>query len=170
MMTRMRIFWSIYCILLGILLLVKLLFRLDFNGWAAALALLLLQSGLFLITGGFGLAAHRHEQGGGNYLFFNGTIALDGSEPAVNILFANATVELIPPLNRLTSITCLFGSATIRVPRGCSVRAVCETAFGSISTPAGALPGFGDRVFIVGDGLQTQLEVRCLFGQVTLLD
>ena len=33
MMTRMRIFWSIYCILLGILLLVKLLFRLDFNGW-----------------------------------------------------------------------------------------------------------------------------------------
>ncbi|MGN1249941.1 MAG: hypothetical protein ACI4XW_07655, partial [Candidatus Spyradocola sp.] len=80
------------------------------------------------------------------------------------------TVDLVPPLNRLTSITCLFGSATIRVPQGCSVRAVCQTAFGAISTPAGALPGFGDRVFIVGDGLQTQLEVRCVFGQVTLLD
>ena len=169
-MSRMRIFWSVYCILLGLLLMIKLLFRLDFNGWAAALALLLLQSGLFLITGGFGLSAHRHEQGGGNYLFFNGSIALDGSEPDVNILFANATVDLIPPLNRLTSITCLFGSTTIRVPQGCSVRAVCQTAFGAITTPSGALSGFGDRVFIVGDGLQTQLEVRCVFGQVTLLD
>ena len=169
-MSRMRIFWSVYCILLGLLLMIKLLFRLDFNGWAAALALLLLQSGLFLITGGFSLSAHRHEQGGGNYLFFNGSIALDGSEPDVNILFANATVDLIPPLNRLTSITCLFGSTTIRVPQGCSVRAVCQTAFGAITTPSGALSGFGDLVFIVGDGLQTQLEVRCVFGQVTLLD
>lgn len=169
-MTRMRIFWSVYCILLGLVLLVKLLFRLEFNGWSAALALLLLLSGLFLITGGFGLAAHRHEQGGGSYLFFNGSIALDASEPEANILFANATVDLTPPLSRLTRVTCLFGNATVRVPQGCSVRAVCETAFGAISTPSGALPGFGSRVFLVGDGLQTQLEIRCLFGQVTLLD
>ena len=31
-MTRTRIFWSIYCILVGIALLVKIFFRLEFSG------------------------------------------------------------------------------------------------------------------------------------------
>ena len=38
--TRMRIFWSVYCILLGLLLLLKLLFKWDFSAWSAAAALL----------------------------------------------------------------------------------------------------------------------------------
>ena len=51
-MTRMRVFWSVYCILVGIALLVKILFRLDFSGWTVAFAILLLESGVFLVTGG----------------------------------------------------------------------------------------------------------------------
>ena len=45
-----------------------------------------------------------------------------------------------------------------------------STAFGSISTPKGVQPGFGQVVCVVGDGLQVQMEIRCLFGQVNLLD
>lgn len=169
-MTRMRIFWSVYFILLGLLLLIKLLFGLEFSGWAAALALLFLQSGLFLVTGGFGLSVERHERGGGHYLFFNGNIVLDASDPQAMLVFGSASIDLLPPLNRLSSVTCVLGSATIRVPENCSVRTVCTTVFGSITSPAGAINGFGDRILVVGDGVQTQLEVKCLFGQVTLLD
>ena len=52
-MTRTRIFWSIYCILVGIALLVKIFFRLEFSGWTMAIAILLLESGVFLLTGSF---------------------------------------------------------------------------------------------------------------------
>lgn len=39
-----------------------------------------------------------------------------------------------------------------------------------IDTPKGSIPGFGDRVFVVSDGLQAQLELHCVFGQINLLD
>lgn len=148
-MPRMRIFWSVYLILLGLLLFVKLLLNLKFDVASAALSLLLLQSGLFLVTGGFGLCKKRYAQGGGHFLFYNGSIALGAETPDV-VLF--------------------FGNASIRIPENCSVRSVCTAAFGNISSPNGEINGFGNRILIVGDGIQTQLEVQCCFGQVTLLD
>ena len=73
----------------------------------------------------------------------------------------------MPPVTR---VTCLFSSTTIHVPEGYSVCAACSTAFGQIDTPKGSIPGFGDRVFVVSDGLQAQLELHCVFGQINLLD
>lgn len=70
-MTRMRVFWSVYCILVGVALLVKILFRLDFSGWTVAFAILLLESGVFLVTGGFGLRRGRSAQGSGDYFFYS---------------------------------------------------------------------------------------------------
>ena len=67
-MTRTRIFWSIYCILVGIALLVKIFFRLEFSGWTMAIAILLLESGVFLLTGSFGLNRFRREEGDVCYL------------------------------------------------------------------------------------------------------
>lgn len=81
-MTRMRVFWSVYCILVGVALLVKILFRLDFSGWTVAFAILLLESGVFLVTGGFGLRRGRSAQGSGDYFFYSGEIELPASENA----------------------------------------------------------------------------------------
>ena len=81
-MTRMRVFWSVYCILVGVALLVKILFRLDFSGWTVAFAILLLESGIFLVTGGFGLRHGRSAQGSGDYFFYSGEIELPASENA----------------------------------------------------------------------------------------
>lgn len=169
-MPRMRIFWSVYLILLGLLLFVKLLLNLKFDVASAALSLLLLQSGLFLVTGGFGLCKKRYAQGGGHFLFYNGSIALGAETPDVVLFFGNADIDLLPPLNRLSTVICIFGNASIRIPENCSVRSVCTAAFGNISSPNGEINGFGNRILIVGDGIQTQLEVQCCFGQVTLLD
>ncbi len=169
-MTRMRIFWSIYCIVVGLILLVKILFRLDFSGWAVAFAILLLESGVFLLTGGFGMNRTQYASGGGDYVFFNGSIAVGAQSPALNLIFGNATVDLTPPPAPVTRITCLFGNATVRLPQGYAVRTVCTCAFGAVSTPKGSVPGFGDKVYVLGDGLQTQMEVKCVFGQVTILD
>lgn len=169
-MTRTRIFWSIYCILVGIALLVKIFFRLEFSGWTMAIAILLLESGVFLLTGNFGLNRFRREEGGGTRAFFNGSIRLDAQSPDLTLVLGNATVDFSHPMAAQSRIQCLFSDMTVRIPQGYSVRAVCSTAFGSISTPKGVQPGFGQVVCVVGDGLQVQMEIRCLFGQVNLLD
>lgn len=169
-MTRTRIFWSIYFILLGIILLIKILFRLTFSGWTMAFALLMLESGIFLLTGGFGLGKTRHARGGGDYVFFSGNVQLEGQSPRLSAVGSNVVVDLTAPPASLTSINCLMANVTVRLPQGYSLRTVCTTAFGDIRTPKGSLAGFGDRVFVFGDGLQSQMEVHCLFGQVTILD
>ena len=150
----------------------KILFRLDFSGWTVAFAILLLESGVFLVTGGFGLRRGRSAQGSGDYFFYSGEIELPASEnaPALTTAFSNAEIWFTGGMPAVTRVTCLFSSTTIHVPEGYSVRAACSTVFGQIDTPKGSIPGFGDRVFVVSDGLQAQLELHCVFGQINLLD
>ena len=169
-MARMRIFWSVYCILLGLLLLLKLLFQWEFSAWSAAAALLCLLSGIFLLTGGFGLRMNRHASGGGLWLFFNGRLTIEEDDAPLKILFSTADVHYQMPMDRITRVTCILSDATLHIPQGCSVRTVCRTNFGDITTPQGRISGHDDRIFIVGDGLQTQMEVRAILSHVTLLD
>ena len=168
--TRMRIFWSVYCILLGLLLLLKLLFKWDFSTWSAAAALLCLTSGIFLLTGGFGLRKTRHAAGGGLWLFFNGRLSLDRDDAPLKLVFSTADIQYHPPMDRIARVYCLFSDALLHIPQGCSVRTVCSTALGDIVTPHGRISGHADRIFIIGDGLQTQMEVRAVFSHITILD
>lgn len=169
-MTRTRIFWSIYCILLGIALLARALFQLDIAFFSLALGLLLLLCGIFILTGGFGMARVRHVTGGGEYVFINGHITVDEDLPKAVIVLGNAIIDVTSPAASITHITCVLGNATVHLPQGYSMRTVCSTAFGSINAPDGSLQGFGDRIFMIGDGLQAQMQVNCVFGQVNLLD
>lgn len=99
-MNRKTIFWSIYLILVGLLLLVKLLFNLHFGWFSAAFAILLLQSGIALIVWGCtnGKKSYRHE--GGLHMFMSGTILPDPSDETVTVFFADARVELSAPCPR----------------------------------------------------------------------
>ena len=168
--TRTRIFWSIYCILVGLALLGKILFRLEFSGWTMAIAILLLESGAFLLSGGFGMNRFRRREGGGTCVFFRGSARLSAQSPDFVLILGDAVVDFSQPMPPRSSVFCLFGSMTVRVPEGWSVRANCSSAFGGITTPRGAQPAFGEAVCIVGDGLQAVLDVRCICGQVNLLD
>ena len=97
-MTRTRIFWSIYCILVGIALLVKIFFRLEFSGWTMAIAILLLESGVFLLTGSFGLNRFRREEGGGTRAFFNGSIRLDAQSPDLTLVLWHTAADSVVPV------------------------------------------------------------------------
>ena len=168
-MPRLRIFWSVYCILLGLVLLLKLLFHWDFSAWNAALALLFFESGAFLLTGCFGLRASRRTIGG-RHVFFTGRIALQHNAPETTLLFGSAHVDLTAPLPRVAYIRSVFSVITVHVPEGCSVRTVCQSAFSTVETPHETLHGFSDRVLIIGDGMQSQLVIQSLFSQLRLLD
>ena len=163
-------FWSVYCILVGVAL-VKILFRLDFSGWTVAFAILLLESGVFLVTGGFGLRRGRPHRAAG----ITSSIPARSSCPpekragAHHRLFQRQDLVHRRDASRHARDLPVQQHHDPR-PGGYSVRAACSTAFGQIDTPKGSIPGFGDRVFVVSDGLQAQLELHCVFGQISLLD
>ena len=168
-MPRMRVFWSVYCILLGLILLLKLLFHWDFSAWSAALALLFLESGVFLLTGSFGLYAPKRSSGG-RHLFLTGRISLAHDAPVTTLLCSNVHVDLTAPMPKVTYIRSAFSNVTVRIPEGHSVRTVCQSALSTVETPHETLRGFADRVLIIGDGLQSQLVVQSLFSQLRILD
>ena len=168
-MTRPRLFWSVYCILLGLALLIKLLFRLEFSAWNAALALLFLESGLFLIAAAFGLGRPRTASGG-THAFFAGRIVLTADAPALSLLLSTAEVDLIAPLPKLTTVRCAFSTVTIRLPEGWSVRTVCRSALSTVTTPHDFHRGFFDHVCIIGDGFGAQMELKCFLSEVRILD
>lgn len=169
-MNRKTIFWSIYLILVGLLLLVKLLFNLHFGWFSAAFAILLLQSGIALIVWGCtnGKKSYRHE--GGLHMFMSGTILPDPSDETVTVLFADARVELSAPLPPEMEISSIFANTVVQLPPSWSVRAECSVAFGNLQTPEGSISGFGDRVILVGDGQQCRLRANAVFGQLVLHD
>ena len=168
-MTRTRFFWPVYCILLGLALLLKVLLRLDVSAWNLALALLFLQSGLFLIAAAFGLGKPRTATGG-THAFFNGRIALAANAPALTLLLSTAEVDLPAPLPKLTRVCCAFSTVTIRLPEGWSVRTVCRSTLSTITTPHDFHRGFFDHVTIIGDGFQSQMELKCFLSEVRILD
>lgn len=169
-MLRKRVFWLFYCLLLALIVLIRLLFRWNFSIWSAALTLLALESAAFFLTDGFGLHRSRRASGSGTYALFNGRIGLSAQDKELSLLLSSADVDFTAPIPKIASIRCALSSATIRIPEGWSVRTVCRSALGSVSTPAGNLRGLEERVLVIGDGLQAQMEVRCLLSEVRILD
>ena len=169
-LNRNRFFFPIFFILLGLTLLVKVIFRLEYNMFSVGFAILLLLSGFSLLTNGFGTRKTTAEQGGENFFFFSGTVNAQPKDERVQLFFSSAVVELSNPPREGMEVLCAFGDVRIRVPEGHSVRAQCSCAFGNIETPRGGIPGFGERSVLVGDGLQANITVHCVFGQITLVD
>ena len=169
-MTRMRVFWSVYCIVLVFALLVKLLLQFNISAWNIAVVLLLIESAVFLLTGGFGLSNHRSIASGGRHILFCGRITLSADEPDLSLILCTADVDLSAPLPPLTTLFCAFSTVTIRLPEGWSVRTVCHSSLSTITTPHDTYRGFCDRTLILGDGLQAQMELKCLCSDVRILD
>ncbi len=167
-MNRTMIFAAIYMILIGLMLAVKAAFRLDFNGYSAATALLLLESGVFLLI--FGGRKTALRRGGGKFLFMHGRVLPSQQDTNVTVCFSDADIELPSVLPPEMEVRCFFSNCVVRLPQGRSVRAQCSVSFGDMQTPEGALSGFGEKVLIVGDGPQSLLRLRCCFGSLTLYD
>ncbi len=169
-MNRRTVFWSVFLIVIGILLLVKLLFHLEFNWFSAAFAVLLLESGISLLIYARSGGPHAYHFEGGTHLFMVGRIVSGADDKQVNVIFSDAQVELPAMLPEKMEINSIFSNAVVQLPAGWSARASCSCAFGSLTTPEGNLSGFGQKVFIVGEGQQCQLTLNAVFGQLVLHD
>lgn len=174
-MNRSSIFWSIYLILVGVLLALKLFLRLDFSWFSAAVVVLLIEGGVFLLVSGV-----RHGSGGndefgqpysnGNFhMFMNGSVSPLQGENEITTVFSGVNVILPQQMPPRMEINCIFGHTTVRVPEGWAAKVHASAAFGQVTTPEGNVDGFGERDLIVGSGLECVLVVNTVFGQSSVL-
>lgn len=165
------IFWAIYLIVLGLILLIKVIFRLDFSWTGAAFALLLLMSGISLITNGARRKKNVYRPLSGVQFFANGTVILDEETSEFTSVFSDAEIELSRDrMPKELAVNSLFGRTILRVPEGYSARVEGTAVFGVLELPEGQIPAFGDKTCIVGDGLQIKLRVTSIFGYARVMD
>lgn len=169
-MNRNGIFWSVYMILIGVLLLIKLIFRLEFNWFSAAFAVLLLQCGAVLLISSSSARGPVFCSRGGVHMFMAGKIVPQSGDTRILAVFSDAQIELPAVLPPEMEISSILANTTLQLPAGWSARAETSCAFGQISTPEGNIDGFGDKVFIVGEGQQCRLRLNAVFGRLVIRD
>lgn len=163
-------FWPLYMILCGLMLLLKLLFRLEFNVFNAAFAILLMESGVYLLLRTFrGTGKHHRVARGVNLLFF-GVVKAEPADDQIAIALADAVLELPNDMPSETKIDVICARLRIKLPQGWSARVQGEAVFSAISTPEGAISGIGEKVFLLGDGQQCRVHVNAVLASVEIID
>lgn len=181
------VFWSIFLILTGIIVVVKHLFRLNFITGRIIFGIFVLLIGVSLLFGGsfafFGNhsivnVSDKNDIILGNGYFSSDEVNTNGSNAEYNIIFGSGTLDLseitFPGGNdtRSIKVNCVFGSAEIRIPKNVQVRIKANSAFGRTELPDGSSTTFGERNYTNTDNQQMrsllEIETNSVFGSITI--
>ncbi len=159
------LFWGVFLVASGAILLLKYSLNLSFSGGKLIFGLLVLLIGVSMLTSGVawkGDASHRTTM-----FSDNETVAAQSNE-TYSVVFAETRYDLsqAQPGSRV-KINCAFGSAKVQLPAG-AVIVTSNCAFGNVSMPDGSNYPFGSGRYTTGQGDAVYVEVSCAFGEVSI--
>jgi len=140
------IFFGIIIILVGISILIKVIFKIDFPIFKILFGLFLIYLGAKFIFGSFGFSNFRSS---GDDAIFN-EVTIDGKineKREYNAVFGKATIDLrdIELTEKVTKIevNAVFGGCVIRLNEQTPVKINADAIFGGVDLPEGGAGGFG---------------------------
>lgn len=157
------LFWGIFLLASGAILLLRYALNLNFSSGRLIFGLFVLLIGLSLLTSG------SIWKTGPNTTMFsdNATVQANGSE-SYQVVFASTNYDLTsaqPGSN--IKVHCAFGAAKVKLPAG-AVVVTSNCAFGNVSMPDGSNYPFGSGRYTAGEGDAVYVDVNCAFGEVTI--
>lgn len=169
------IFWGIVLILIGLGLVIKIVFNIDFPIFRFIVAFFFILLGIKMLIGDFGVLKHHHRHG--DVIFNERKIhgRVVGQEE-YNVVFGKAEIdlrdiELKPGRNRL-EINAVFGSANVILNKDVPVKIKSDVAFGGISLPDGDTGGFGSSTFVSDtldeNGTYLYIKASAVFGNMNI--
>jgi predicted membrane protein len=141
------IFWGLLLILIGIIIIIKVVFRVDIPVFRLLFALLFIYIGLRILFGGAWFSGKDN-----NYVFTEAKInTVTPDDRELKIIFAQGDVDLTgykahPGDNNL-EISVVFGSSKITLPEKLPVSIESDVVFGSAKLPGGRSAAFGSTQF-----------------------
>lgn len=137
------IFWGLLLILIGFIIIIKVVFKVDIPVFRLLFALLFIYIGLRILFGGSWFSGKDN-----NYLFTEAKInTVTPDDRELKIIFAQGDIDLSgyeprPGKNKL-EISVVFASSTIKLPEGLPVSIKSDVVFGSAKLPAERSAAFG---------------------------
>ncbi len=147
----MSMFWGLLLILIGLSLVIKVVFNIDFPVFKIVFAFFLIYMGIKIITGNFNF--HNFKSGNNDVVFGEKTFKepfVDGQE--LNVVFSKGTVDLrnvmlsdSSPLH--LKLNTVFSGTEVLLDSTTPIRITTEGAFSGVTFPNGNTSSFGKNNF-----------------------
>ncbi|MFC2120522.1 LiaF domain-containing protein [Bacteroidota bacterium] len=170
------ILFGVFMILLGIGLVVRVIFHLDFPVGRFILALFIIFIGVKLLFG------HRlnfvsHRESNNDIIFSERSIDVTSlDEKEYNVIFGSANIDLtnidLEGEKKVFTIHAVFSGVEIKVSENIPLVVTTEAVFGAVNLPKESVGGFGSSVFKSGnfdsDKPHLYIKASSVFGGIKI--
>ena len=169
------LFWGALLLLLGIALIIKVVFQIDFPVFKVAVGIFLVLLGIKLLFGRFVIPSRHFDPE--ETIFNEKTYHDPESGKEYTVLFGKGVydftdVDLSKGMHR-TKISTVFGGTQIIVPRDAPVRIKADAVFAGAEMPDGNTAVFGNTVYESDnwspDSAGIDIKVDVVFGGVQVI-
>lgn len=169
------LFWGAFLLLLGIALIIKVVFNVDFPVFKVLVGIFLVLLGIKVLFGKFLIPAHHFDQ---EETVFNERV-YDNPEPGkeYTVLFGKGVYDFtnvdLSKGNYRVKVSTVFGGAQIIIPRDKPVRIKADAVFAGADMPDGNTAVFGTTVYESDswspDSAYIDIKVDVVFGGVQVI-
>ena len=157
------LFWGIFLLAAGAVLLLKHVFNLHWiQSGKLICGIFVVLVGISILTSNFGW--HTFNSGDDNVTMFTSNRQVDAADgKEYTVLFGSNEYDLtdLPQGSRI-KVNCIFGSCRVKLPSG-PVDVSADCAFGNVSLPNGSV-SFGNLPYMREGENKTRVELNVVFG------
>ncbi len=143
------VFWGALLIVIGLALIIRFVFNVDFPVFKVIFALFFIYIGLRILFGSFGL--FRIETGPDDVLFSEREFIHPGKDKEYNIVFGKGNFDFtdvdLSQGNVNVKIGTVFGASEIRIDRDMPVKITADAVFSGAELPDGNTAVFGSSSY-----------------------
>ena len=169
------LFWGAFLLLLGVALIIKVVFQIDFPVFKVLVGIFLVLLGIKVLFGRFVIPSHHFEPE--ETIFNERTYNNPESGKEYTVLFARGVYDFtnvdLSKGSYHTKISTVFGGTQIIVPRDVPVRIKADAVFAGAELPDGNTAVFGNSVYESdswsADSAAINIKVDVVFGGVQVI-
>jgi predicted membrane protein len=169
------IFWGAFLLLLGIAMIIKVVFQVDFPVFKVVVGIFLVMLGIKVLFGRFIIPSHHFEPE--ETIFSERTYDQPESGKEYTVLFAKGVYDFtnvdLSKGSFHTKISTVFGGTQVIVPRDLPVRITADAVFAGAELPDGNTAVFGSAVYESDswspDSVSINIKMDVVFGGVQVI-
>ncbi len=141
-------FWGIVLIILGILLIVKYIFNVQFPVFRILIAVLFIYLGIRILLGN--CCGYRSNSCDNSAAFTEKEFSYNANQNNYNCVFGSSSLDLSElqiTANKTIDVSVVFGEFRVKLNKDQNIEIISNTAFGSTDLPYENVGGFGSKTF-----------------------
>jgi len=169
------IFWGSILIVIGIALLIKVVFNVDFPIFKVLVAFLFFYLGIRILLGSFGL--FNFHTGPNEVVFGEKLYSAPFEHSEYNVIFSKGMFDFrnvdLSKGSQSYKVSTVFGGSQIKINKDMPVRIVADAVFAGAELPDGNTAVFGNSTYTSSsynpDSANLNIKVDVVFGGVQVL-